>query len=798
LDIASLTVAMNGYQYQCVITNSCGNMTTTVVSLTVNPVTATIAANNKTKTYGDDNPSLEAITTGAINGDVLNYSLATTTEKFSPAGSYSITVTVGSNPNYSIALTNGNLQVEKKALTITAATGSSKVYDGNTTASVTTDALNTIANVKLSDDRINNDVFDITFTSADFNSRNAGDDHVITVDGLSIAGAAAGNYTLTQATATTSNNSIITPKDLSVSARGIDKVFDGNTVANATLSTDKLAGDNVTASFTTANFADFNQGTWAITITGISITGVDAGNYNLMNNTADASAKILKASTSTTLLTSAATVRYMDPFTMTAKIKPLNTAAALTGTVQFYIGGIAYGSPINVTPVPGDVEGTVEATFIPQITNLPNAYTVTAVFTSTNDNYEGSTQTKPVTVLQRNASAYNDSVGFYTGTLFAWTSGANSSTASITLATTIKDNSAPRGDMRGARVTFYMVNGTTLTPITGAQNIPVGLVDINDGSVGTASALVQFNIGSNNAQNFLIAVGVSGAYSNNPNLSSAQTIVTVSKPVAGGYVVGGGRIENISSSGYIKGKQGLNTDFQADIAYTKSGTNPKGKTNVLIRSYYKTDGTLDTELHTYIITSTAISVLNVAAPTATFTTKANLYEQMPDLSLIQIEGGSTFEMISYQNGCDQKVAITLYRKAGGIWYSSNWNGTATAQQNLNGGLVFVTGGGSCSSAVAIKSNSHEDVQLNTTMRLAVKAYPNPSTSYFKIMIESRDEKTAMNLRVLDISGKQVEMKRNIFAGQTIELGNNYLPGMYIVEIIQGDKKIITKLVKQAN
>jgi hypothetical protein len=66
------------------------------------------------------------------------------------------------------------------------------------------------------------------------------------------------------------------------------------------------------------------------------------------------------------------------------------------------------------------------------------------------------------------------------------------------------------------------------------------------------------------------------------------------------------------------------------------------------------------------------------------------------------------------------------------------------------------------------------------------------------MIESRDEKTAMNLRVLDISGKQVEMKRNIFAGQTIEFGNNYLPGMYIVEIIQGDKKIITKLVKQAN
>ena len=799
LDIASLTVAMNGYQYQCVITNSCGNITTEIVTLTVDPVTATIAANNKTKTYGDDNPSLDAIATGTINGDVLNYSLATTAEKFAAAGNYPVTVTAGSNPNYSITITNGNLQVDKKTLNITVVTGASKVYDGNTTASVTTDAFNTIANVKLSDDRINNDVFDVSYTSADFNSKNAGNDHIITVDGISITGAAAGNYTLAQTTATTSNNGIIALKDLTVSATGVDKVFDGNTVADVSLNTDKISGDNVTASFTSANFSDFNTGTWNIDVTGIAVSGTDAGNYKLLNATASTSANILKASTTTTLITSAATVRYMDPLTMTAKIKPLNAAAALTGTVQFSIGGIAYGSPINVTPVPGDSEGAVEATFIPQITNLPNAYNVTALFTSTNNNYEGSNQTNPVTVLQRNASPYNDNVGFYTGTLFAWTSGPNANTASITLSTTIRDNSAPRGDMRGARVTFYMVNGTTLTPITGAQNIPVGLIDINDGSVGTASALVQFNIGSNNAQNFLIAVGVSGAYSNNPNLSSAQTIVTISKPVAGGYVVGGGRIENIASSGYIKGKPGLNTDFQADIAYTKSGTNPKGKANVLVRSHYKPDGTLDTELHTYIISTTAISVLNVATPTATatFSAKANLYEQMPDLSVVQIEGGSTFEMIIYQNGCSQKVAITLYRKAGGIWYSSNWNGATTIQQNLNGGLVFVAGGGSCSS-LATRSNSNDDVQLNAAVRFTMQAYPNPSTSYFKVMIESQDVKTPINLRVINMNGQQVEIMRNIHSRQTIELGNNYLPGMYIVEIIQGEKKITTKLIKQAN
>ena len=39
---------------------------------------ATVTANAKSKTYGDDNPALEAVVTGTVNGDTLDYSLATT------------------------------------------------------------------------------------------------------------------------------------------------------------------------------------------------------------------------------------------------------------------------------------------------------------------------------------------------------------------------------------------------------------------------------------------------------------------------------------------------------------------------------------------------------------------------------------------------------------------------------------------------------------------------------------------------------------------------------------------------
>ena len=62
-----------------------------------------MTADHKIKTYGDDNPTLTATVTGTVNGDTLNYSLATTALKFSNVGDYPITVSLGSNPNYKVS-----------------------------------------------------------------------------------------------------------------------------------------------------------------------------------------------------------------------------------------------------------------------------------------------------------------------------------------------------------------------------------------------------------------------------------------------------------------------------------------------------------------------------------------------------------------------------------------------------------------------------------------------------------------------------------------------------------------------
>ncbi len=101
------------------VTNSCAAVVSDEVSLTVNPLSVTLKANNKSKTYGDNNPALDATVTGTVNGDVLNYTLATTATQFSNVGDYPITVTLGANPNYSVTTTDATLNVTPKTASVT-------------------------------------------------------------------------------------------------------------------------------------------------------------------------------------------------------------------------------------------------------------------------------------------------------------------------------------------------------------------------------------------------------------------------------------------------------------------------------------------------------------------------------------------------------------------------------------------------------------------------------------------------------------------------------------------------------
>ena len=107
-----------------------------------------MTANAKSKTYGEANPAFDATVTGTVNGDVLDYSLATAATQASGVGSYPITVTLGTNPNYTVTTTDGTLTVDKAAATVTA-NAKSKTYgeanpalDATVTGAVNGDVLN--------------------------------------------------------------------------------------------------------------------------------------------------------------------------------------------------------------------------------------------------------------------------------------------------------------------------------------------------------------------------------------------------------------------------------------------------------------------------------------------------------------------------------------------------------------------------------------------------------------------------------------------------------------------------------
>jgi hypothetical protein len=99
-------------------------------TLTINRAALTIAADSKTMTYGGTLPILTASYAGLVNGDtaavITGLQLASVPAR-SHAGSYAITASGASDPDYTISYTPGTFNITPATLTVTA-DNQSKVY----------------------------------------------------------------------------------------------------------------------------------------------------------------------------------------------------------------------------------------------------------------------------------------------------------------------------------------------------------------------------------------------------------------------------------------------------------------------------------------------------------------------------------------------------------------------------------------------------------------------------------------------------------------------------------------------
>ncbi|MDB5251853.1 MAG: C-terminal target protein [Flaviaesturariibacter sp.] len=81
--------------------------------------------------------------------------------------------------------------------------------------------------------------------------------------------------------------------------------------------------------------------------------------------------------------------------------------------------------------------------------------------------------------------------------------------------------------------------------------------------------------------------------------------------------------------------------------------------------------------------------------------------------------------------------------------------------------------------------------------LTVLATPNPATDRF-VLILSSPVATPVQVRVIDAAGRVVESRQGVSSNGSVALGAGYRPGVYHVEVIQGNVKRTVRLVKQSH
>ena len=289
--------------------------TTAATIANIMPRSLTVTPTGVNKVYDGTSAATVSFADNRIAGDSFTdaSASATFTDKNAGTGKIvtvsGIAITGSDAGNYSLANTTAatTANISPRSLTVSA-TGVNNVYDGTTAATVT-----------LTDNRIAGDSFTDADTAATFTDKNVGNGKSVTVAGITIAGADAGNYSVGSTTATATAN--ITPRSLTVTATGVNKVYDGTTTATATLADSRIAGDSFTDADSSATFTDKNVGLGkSVTVAGIAIVGPDAGNYSLASTTAATIANIMPRSLTVTPTgvnkvydgTSAATVSFAD------------------------------------------------------------------------------------------------------------------------------------------------------------------------------------------------------------------------------------------------------------------------------------------------------------------------------------------------------------------------------------------------------------------------------------------------------------------------------------------------------
>ncbi|WP_298152512.1 YDG domain-containing protein [Flavobacterium sp.] len=400
-------------------------------------------------TYGDADFNLTATASSglAVTYVSSNTAVATisgNTVTIVGVGDTTITASQAGNSTYDSAVpVDQVLTVNAKALTISGALASDKIYDNNTAATIT----GTLAGIVNSDD--------VSFTgTGTFATETAGNDINVTSTAV-LTGTDALNYSLTQPTGLTA---AITPKALTLdSAAAANKTYDGTTAATITGTLQGIISGDVVSYSGTGNFAAAAIGTAIAVTPAIALTGTDADNYSITQPTG------LSADITIATLT-------ITGITADNKTYDQTTAATLSGTAV--LSGIVGTEDVSLT-------GTPTATF--DTANAGTAKTVTVTGYSITGADAGNYTLTPLSLTADIAKA-NQTI------TFAALAAKATTDAPFTISAT-SDSGLPVSFVSSAPA-VATVTGNTVT-ITGSGTTNITASQAGDSNYNAAANVIQ-------------------------------------------------------------------------------------------------------------------------------------------------------------------------------------------------------------------------------------------------------------------------------------------------------------------
>jgi hypothetical protein len=159
----------------------------------------------------------------------------------------------------------------------------------------------------------------------------------------------------------------------------------------------------------------------------------------------------------------------------------------------------------------------------------------------------------------------------------------------------------------------------------------------------------------------------------------------------------------------------------------------------------------------------------------------------------QVTGGGGIDKIRMKITSLDGIEV-IYDNQGG--FAGTVADNADPITALGGGSIMIhipPVGGKKTSDVSAEAHYAEVI---ATAGFNVKAFPNPSTSSFNLQLESDNLKDKINIRIVDLYGRTVEVIKGASSQQILKIGATYTPGIYFVEMIQGSRHKQIKLLKQ--